>query len=159
MVLEGAVALFLGVLAILAPNEGGIFAAKLLGLYWLLRGGMDLFRLIIDQTWWIWRLFGALIGVTAGLVMLRHPLASSVIDDQRTIFIIAVLGVLYGIVCLVQAVHSKGWGLAVLGLMSGIFGLLLLSEPYLPDLPLIPIIGGFAILGALTSFYAAVRME
>jgi uncharacterized membrane protein HdeD (DUF308 family) len=84
---------------------------------------------------------------------------ASQLDSQRTVTVIGILGVLYGMVCLVQAAMSRGWGLAVLGLLSGILGLLLLVEPYLGDVPLGSIVGAFAIIGGLTTIVGAYRME
>ena len=49
-----------------------------LGFYWLIIGVLALVQVFVDRaTPWIWSLLAGLVGILAGLFVLRHPLVAA----------------------------------------------------------------------------------
>ncbi len=48
-----------------------IVLVQILGLYWLMRGIFDIVSIFVDHTAWGWKLFMGIIGIIAGIVILR----------------------------------------------------------------------------------------
>ena len=61
----------------------------LLGLSWLIQGLFSIMAIFISKSGWGWNLFGGIIGVIAGLLVLQHPL-------QSTVVVPAVLAIIRG---------------------------------------------------------------
>ena len=124
--LGGVVALVFGVL-LLTRTEGTIEVIMLLvGLWWLIQGLFNILAIFIDNSQWGWKLFGGILGVIAGLLVLNFPLAGGAIVIAVKVFILGVLGMLFGIAALVAAFRGGGWGPGIFGAVSLIIGLLLM---------------------------------
>ena len=63
------------------------------------------------------------------------------------------LGLFYGIVALIGAFTGKGWGVGILGLLSIIFGGLILAEPVAATIA-VPFV--FGLIGIVFGFAAIV---
>src|SRR3954451_18068724 len=79
VLLQGIAAIILGLLLITNPATTLETLIIFLGVWWLIGGVFDLVRLFVDRTQWGWKLASGIIGILAGLAIIRHPMWASVI--------------------------------------------------------------------------------
>jgi len=156
--LGGIAALILGALMLTAPGETSVVVIQCLGLYWLVAGIFSIVSIFLDRTSWGWKLLGGLLGIAAGILILQHPLWSTVLVPTILIAVIGMLGMGLGIAGIIQGISSKSWGASILGGLSVLFGLALLFNPLAGVVALPFLLGFMAILGGIGSIVAALRM-
>src|SRR5262249_516405 len=114
VLLEGIAALLIGLL-LLTQTRATLFTIVLfVGVYWLVTGIIELVMMFVDHRQWGWRLFSGVIGVLAGLVVVRDPLWASVLVPATLVWIIGLAGVVLGLVAFVRAFMGGGVASAVL---------------------------------------------
>ncbi|HSS94605.1 MAG TPA: DUF308 domain-containing protein [Candidatus Dormibacteraeota bacterium] len=147
ILLQGIAAVILGLL--LLTNTGTTLATLvvLLGVYWFVLGIFDLFRIFTDPAGWGWKLLSGVVGIVAGLVLIRNPLWTAAITTSVLVWLIGVLGVVLGGLALLRAVTGAGWGIALSGLLSIALGLLLLFHTATTLVVLIYAAGIIAVVG------------
>ena len=60
------------------PGATMVALVTFLGFYWLIMGILALVRMFVDQSVpWIWSLLTGIVGILAGLFVLRHPLVAA----------------------------------------------------------------------------------
>jgi uncharacterized membrane protein HdeD (DUF308 family) len=74
-------------------------------------------------------------------------------------WVIGFLGVLYGIVMLIAAFRGAGWGAGILGVLTIVFGIIILSNPVWTALGLPLVIGIWLLIGGIGLIFAAFRMR
>lgn len=129
ILLQGVALLIIGVLLFTETGITLFMLVMFLGVYWLIGGIFDLVSLFTEQTDWGWRLFTGIIGILAGLVIVRHPLWATIMVPSTLAWVLAAFGVTIGIVTLFRAVTGAGWGAAIIGAISLLFGIILLLNP------------------------------
>ncbi|HEU5230225.1 MAG TPA: DUF308 domain-containing protein [Ktedonobacteraceae bacterium] len=115
LLLEGIIALIIGLLLVSFPGETTVVLAQLLGLYWLVTGILSLVSLFVDRSQWGWKLFAGILGILAGIVVVRHPLWSAFLVPFTIVIILGVQAIIQGIVELILAFQGGGWSAALLG--------------------------------------------
>ncbi|NJN84082.1 MAG: hypothetical protein HC802_18615 [Caldilineaceae bacterium] len=75
------------------------------------------------------------------------------------IIVIAIQGLIIGAIGIFQAFRGGGWGIGILGVISIIFGLILLGSPLIAAATLPFIIGIFGIVGGIAAIIMAFRMR
>src|SRR5947208_15250493 len=105
VLVEGIFALIFGILLITAPGSTSLFLVTVLGFYWLIRGIFSIIEIFIPNTGthWGWLLFMGIIGIIAGLVVLRHPIYATTLVGTFLIVFLAVDGLIMGIMGLIRA--------------------------------------------------------
>jgi uncharacterized membrane protein HdeD (DUF308 family) len=98
----------------------------LVGLSWFIWGIFSLLSIFIDKKEWGWRLFGGVIGIAAGWLVLSNPVASTVAVPAAVAIVFGVFGVIIGIAALISAFQGEGWGVGIFGAVSIIIGLLMM---------------------------------
>lgn len=159
VLLEGISLLVVGFLLVSAPAQTTVITVQIIGLYWLIGGILHIVGLFVDRTAWGWKLFSGILGVLAGIVVLQHPLWSPLVIGSTIIIILGFQGIFYGAIGLVQAFQGGGWGAAILGVVSILFGLLLLTNVWIATISLPWTIGILAIVGGIASIVAAFRLR
>src|SRR5215813_10851264 len=139
--LEGIAALVIGILLITDTEQTVFTLVLFLGIWWFIGGIIDLISLFIDHTHWGWKLFSGILGIIAGLIIIRHPLWASVIVPATLVWVLGFFGILIGVMALARAFQGAGWGPGILGVISIVLGLILL--------------GANVGLAAITSIYVA----
>lgn len=161
--LRGLAAVVFGVLAFVWP---GITLAALIILFavWALFDGV--FALISSvgaaeahEPWWP-LVFMGLLGVAAGLVALRWPSITAL----ALLFVVAYWSILRGILEIVAAVRMRHlvpgeWWVAVGGIASIVFGLLLVISPGTGLLAVIWLLGIYAIIFGIAQFMIGLRLR
>jgi uncharacterized membrane protein HdeD (DUF308 family) len=159
VLLEGIAVLILGILLVIAPGATLEIIVQIVGFFWLIKGLFNIISIFIDQSMWGWKLFAGILGIIAGLVVLRHPLWSAVALPAIVAIIIGIQGIIVGVVGLVVAFKGGGVGPAILGVVSILFGLVLLINPILSAVALVLVLAAFAIVGGVASIIMAFRLR
>ena len=77
--LQGMAGVALGLLLITEPGATTMTIVTFLGFYWLIIGLFALVRLFVDQSVrWVWSLLVAIVGILAGLSVIKHPLLAAI---------------------------------------------------------------------------------
>jgi uncharacterized membrane protein HdeD (DUF308 family) len=158
VLLQGLVALIIGIYLIISPVSTIIFLVQTLGLYWIIIGILTIITIFMDRTDWIWRAVSGLLGILAGLIIFGHPLLSALIVPETVILIVGILGVFFGVSSLFWAM-KEGWGTAIMGVLSIIFGLLLIGSPVVSVLMLVSLLAYLCIIGGLVTIYLAIKLR
>jgi uncharacterized membrane protein HdeD (DUF308 family) len=152
VLIGGVTMAIVGFLLLLAPGMTTVALMKILGLYWLVNGIVNLARIFIDRSHWGRKLAIGLLGIIAGLMVIEHPLWSGVLLPGALIVSLGVLGIFIGVLEIVEGLGGRGWerwGPWLLGVVSILFGLLLVFNP-LPGVVALPfLIGILAIAGGV----------
>ena len=69
-------------------------------------------------------MFGGVIGIAAGLLVLKNPIESTAVVPAVVALLMGVFGLIIGISGLIDAFKGGGWGIGVFGVVTLIIGLL-----------------------------------
>src|SRR6266536_2082924 len=100
VLVEGIAALIFGLFFITAPGATSVFAVTVLGFYWLIRGIFAIIEIFLPDrvTHWGWLLFMGILGIIAGIAVLRHPLYATALVGALLVIVVGVEGLIMGIV-------------------------------------------------------------
>ncbi len=150
LVMIAGIAMFIiGLLILISPGRTLLIVVQLLGIYWLVTGILSLVSLCIDRTLWGWKLVSGILGILAGLIVIRDPLWSAVLVPSVLIIFLAIDALVIGVAQVIHAFGGGGFGLALLGILNVIFGLILLFNPLIGVLALPIILGIVALIGGI----------
>ena len=158
VLLQGIASLVIGLLLLTETGMTILYLIVFLGIYWLISGVLDLVSLFVDRRHWGWKVFSGIIGIVAGLVIVRHPLWSSVLVPVTVVWVLAFIGILIGLTHIVRAFSGGGWGSAVLGLISLLFGVLLLARPLESLVVLVLLVALWAVVGGAIAVVVSFAM-
>lgn len=166
---EGALAIILGILLLMNPMRTSAALVFALGLYWLVVGILELVGLLRDRTAWGWRLFMGIVGILAGGIILRgflgenkgleSMLGTTVAVGLTFSVVIGIMAVVYGIVALIAAFRGGGWGAGIMGALGIIFGLLIMANPLAATVGLPMALGIVFIFAGIFMLVAAFRLR
>ena len=144
--LQGIAGILLGVMLIAEPDATLFALVTFLGFYWLITGMLALVRVFVDRSVpWIWSLLSGIVGVLAGLLVLKHPLLATLTVPTVLVIILGVQGLIMGALELVEGFKGGGIGSFILGVLNLLIGLLLLSSPVAAALA-VPLVFGVLLL-------------
>src|SRR5689334_19446574 len=146
VLLEGIAAVIMGILLLIAPGTTTLVLVQVLGFYWLIVGVLALVSLCVDRTLWGWKLCSGILGVLAGLVVIRHPLWSAVFIPTLLVVLLAVQSLIQGVVHFAEAFRGGGLGMVVLGILNILLGVVLLSAPFMAAFALVLTVGILALI-------------
>jgi uncharacterized membrane protein HdeD (DUF308 family) len=159
ILIQGIAAIVLGFFLLTSPGKTTVILVDFLGIYWLISGIFSIVSIFIDHTAWGWKLFSGILGIIAGILIVQHPLWSTILVPTVLIIVFGIEGLIIGVVNLIQAFQGGGWGIAILGVLSIIFGLILLFNPLIGALALPWVLGIFGIVGGIAAIFMAFRMR
>lgn len=159
IMIAGIAVFIVGLLFLISPHMSLLVLVQLLGLFWLVTGILELVSIFVDRRRWGWKLFAGILGVLAGLIVMRDPLWSAIIVPAVLIIILAIQALLAGVSQLIHAFSGGGGGLAILGVLNVIFGLILLFNPLLGAAALPIVLGIFAVIGGIALFFSSFRLR
>jgi len=128
LLMGGILSIIVGILFLVNPAKTTIAFAWVLGLYWFVQGIFVLVAMFLDHSAWGWKLFMGVLGILAGIVVMRHPIASAVVIPSVFVLLLGIQGLIVGIVSLVLAFKGGGWGAGILGALSILFGIILIAN-------------------------------
>ncbi len=159
VLLEGIIALIVGLFLIFYPGITTVTLITVLGIFWLFGGIFALVGLIIDRSNWGWKLLSGILGILAGLAILAYPYYSSIFLLSFFVIMIAIWAIIYGAVRLAWGFKGGGWGSALLGILIIFLGILLLVNPLSGAVVLPWIFGILAIFGGVMAIVAGLMMR
>ncbi len=161
VLLGGVLNIILGLLLLTSPVKTVYTLVIVLGYYWIFSGLITLVAMFIDHKAWGWKLFSGILSLLAGITILRYPLISMFTIPAIIILLLGIQGVVVGIISLVLAFKGGGWGTGILGLLSLIFGGILIANYSAPGLvlTLIWVTAIFALFGGIAQIFQAFQQR
>ena len=109
---------------------------------------------------WGWQLAGGLVGLLAGLAILRWPGLSVLF----VLYLVAIWAIMMGIVRLVGAIADHealphAWLVALAGVVSLLFGIAMFAWPGVGLLTLVYLVGSYAIVYGVITCVIAFRLH
>lgn len=160
--IQGIVTLILGLLLILAPGATVTLLIQFLGIYWLVVGMLGIVNIFIGKKKHrIWGLISGIIAIIAGIAVLNHPLTSAVLIPVTLIYILAIAGIVEGILGFIRTFKGEGIGYSVMGIIYIIFGAILFSHTAIAIALLVFVVAITALFGggSLIAFSLQVRKD
>lgn len=159
----GIVAVIFGLALFANPAGTSVWIAWIIGIYWFIGGVINLVMMFVDRSQWGWKLALGLLGVFAGITVISAmgdaPLLATVGLATIYVFVLGIQGLVYGVIELVQAFQGAGWGVGILGVLSLLFGGLLLANPVAAGLAVPWVFGLFAVAGGIAAIVMAFRYK
>jgi uncharacterized membrane protein HdeD (DUF308 family) len=153
VLLQGIIALILGICLLYEPIFAMATIIIFLGAYWFVSGIFTLFGAFGEPGDRGWKIGLGILGIILGLLFIAYPLYSTVISMFVFAVMVGVIAMIHGFLALNGAFRGKGWGVGILGILSILFGLLILANPWASTLA-VPFV--FGILGVVFGFAAII---
>jgi uncharacterized membrane protein HdeD (DUF308 family) len=159
IVIQGVAGILLGLLLLTAPGVSSLIIVQFLAIYWLVSGIIGLVSLIWDRTQWGWKVAGGVLGIVAGVAVMRHPMYATVLVGTTLVVFMGILALAFGVMNLVRAFSAGGgWGMGLLGALDVIIGLFLIFNPLAGAIALPIVLGAFLLVGGIASTIMAFRL-
>ncbi len=159
VLIQGISALIIGILLITNTAMTTIVLVQFIGIYWLISGIFSIVSIFLDNTAWGLKLFSGILGILAGIVVMQHPLWSPLVVGKVIVIILGLEGLMIGIVNIIQAFKGGGLGIGLLGVLSIIFGIILLSNSWIATFSLPLVLGVFAIIMGIVTIVVSFRLR
>ena len=159
ILIQGIAGVIIGLLLLITPLKTTLFLVQFLGIYWFVSGIFGIVSIFLDKSQWGWKLFAGLLGILAGILILQHPLWSTVLVPTTLVIILGIQGLIIGVVNLIQAFRGGGWGIGILGALSIVFGLILLSNIFVSAVALPYVAGAFGVVGGIIAIFYAFKLK
>jgi len=159
ILLESIAFLIIGALLLTNPLATTAVLVQVLGIYWIISGVFNLVYMFIDHTKWGWKLFIGILGIIAGVLVLQHPIWSTILVPTTLVWILGFAGLFMGIMKLILAFQGAGWGEGILGIVLIVLSLYLMSNPLAGAIALPLVLGIFGIVGGITGIVYAFKVK
>lgn len=159
LLLWGILTLIVGGLFLLNPGQTMEYFIIFLGAYWLVCGLFTIASLVMDRSNMGWKIFLSVINILAGILILLHPFYATIFIFEFLIIFIGFWAIFIGAAHIYHAYMVKDAGDGVIGVISIIFGLLLLLNSFIAVALLPFVFGGFAIVSGLMSIYVSFTLK
>jgi len=162
LALRGVAAIVFGILAFAWPGITVVSLVILYGAYALVDGVFSIFAAIGGGTpaprWWL--AVVGIIGILAGLIAFANP----VLVGLYLLIFIGIWAIVSGIFEIIGAIRLRKeidneWLLILHGILSLLFGIVMLVEPITAALALIWVIGAYAIAAGILMIALAFRLK
>ena len=156
---SGIAAIIVGVFLFTRPITTTLLLLQILGWFWFFSGIMNIAKIFVDRRGWGWNLLLGIIGILAGLFIVRNPIVGAASVLAWIVILLGVQAIIYGIVEIIAAFKGGGFGSGVLGALSIVFGVLILGQQLLSMAVLPWVYGSFMIAGGIVAIIAAFRQK
>jgi uncharacterized membrane protein HdeD (DUF308 family) len=159
VLLEGIFAAIFGLLLLIAPGGTLLFMVQVLGFYLFIEGILRIVSIFLDSSLWGLKLGIGILGIFAGIVVLNHPLLSTIAIPTYLAYVVAFLAIFEGVGGLIHAFQGGGWSAGILSILVMISGLILLLNPLIGVVALPLVLGGFMLVGGIAAIVASFRLR
>ncbi|WP_200896778.1 HdeD family acid-resistance protein [Methanosarcina sp. 2.H.A.1B.4] len=159
VLLEGVIAIIIGLFLLYKPAVTTIYLLQILGLFWLAGGILSVLGAFIFSGNRLWKLLSGILGIIAGIVILMYPIFSPFIVLTFFVIFIGAWAIINGAIKLVWGLKGGGWGMGILGVLTIILGILLLTNSLAGALFLPWIFGFFLIVGGMGAVIGGLKMR
>ena len=134
---------------------------EVLGIWWLVDGIFDIVGLFMDRTAWAWKLFMGIVSIIAGGYILMYPILVGLELPQLFVLILGIWGVMKGLLMLFLAFKGGGWAAGIMGVITIIFGGILIANYGVPGwgLSLVWVAAVFAFIGGFFMVFRAFQQR
>ncbi|TWT97739.1 acid-resistance membrane protein [Botrimarina colliarenosi] len=162
---RGMMLVALGGYALLTPGVTVMAYAFVIGAFVLADGVLAVLAGVLG---WVasrwWALLRGVICIVAGLFVLAHPAFVGVIAVTTLVILLAIQSIVGGVLEIIAAVQERKqiegeWWLILGGLLSIVFGAILLSAPLLSGGLLVQVLGVFAMIAGSVLIVASFRLR
>ena len=158
--LKGFAGIILGFFLLTEPAATIAALATLLGFYWLVQGVLSLVQVFVDRSIpRIWSLLSGIVGIIAGLFVLRHPLLAALTVPTVIVIILGLQGLVIGVFEIIGGLRGGGFGSLILGVINLLVGLLLLSSPVAAALAVPIVFGVLLLIQGVALIFLAFRLR
>ena len=159
--MAGILNIIIGILLLTTPAKTVVLLVLTLGIFWIIEGVITLVGMFVDHSAWGWKLLIGLLSIFAGIIILRYPMAGELTIPALIVLVMGIQGVISGVVYLVLAFKGGGLGAGVLGVLSIVFGVILvLNFANLGAIvALIWVTGIFALVGGVVGIFQAFQQR
>ncbi len=159
ILVQGIFSVIIGLLLLTNPAATTLVIVQFIGIYWLVTGVFSITGIFIDRSLWGWKLFAGLIGIFAGLSVIQHPIWSAVLLPTMLVIMFGVNGIILGLISFFGAFKGGGFSAAILGVINFLFGVILLSSPFIAALALPWVFGVIAFAGGIITVFTAFKLR
>ena len=167
VLLRGIAVLLLGLALLTNPAATVMILVQFLGAYWIVDGIFTLIQAIKGRKAaknWGWGLFVGILSVLAGIVIFSRPLASAILTVTFLVYLIAFWAMFFGINSIVTGIRlrkevSNEWSMILGGIITTLFGILLLVSPMMSAMTLVWIIAVFAVVDGIILIVLSFRVK
>ena len=156
---QGIFSVIIGLLLLTNPVATTLAIVQVIGIYWLVTGVFSITGIFIDRSLWGWKLIAGLIGIFAGLSVIQHPIWSAVLLPTMLVIMFGVNGIILGLISFFGAFKGGGFSAAILGIINFLFGVILLSSPFVAALALPWVFGVIALVGGIIAIFTAFQQH
>jgi uncharacterized membrane protein HdeD (DUF308 family) len=158
VLIEGIIAVVIGIFLLYEPIATTILLIRLLAIFWLAEGIIAVIGALIFTKDGKWKLLSGILSIIAGVIILMYPIFSPYIVLKLLVIFIGALAIVNGAVILASTLKGGG-GMWILGAVSIILGLLLLTNSLTGVLILPWIFGFFLIIGGIGAVIWGIRIR
>ncbi len=159
VILEGIVAIIVGIFLLYQPGITTIVLLRILAIFWLLGGVISIVGLLLNREDWFWKLLSGVLSIIAGALVLMYPILSPFIVLTLFVIILGVWAIISGAIKVAWGLKGGGWGVGILGILTLILGILLLSNPMAGTLALPWLYGLFLVAGGIGALVIGFKMR
>ncbi|MCH8971935.1 MAG: DUF308 domain-containing protein [Acidobacteria bacterium] len=157
--LGGLTAAIFGIILLIRREEAIELLVILLGLWWLIQGAFMLFSVFIDREDMGWKIFLGLLGLIAGVVVLANPINSATFLGSALAITLGVIGVIIGVSAIFGYFRGGGFGALVFGVVSGLIGLLFISNPSSSASLMVTLFAALLLIDGVASIFLAIKYK
>ena len=159
VLLEGIIAILIGLFLLYRPAVTTIFLLQILGIFWLAEGILSVIEALIFSGNRLWKLLSGIMSIIAGALILMYPLYSPFIILTFFVIFIGVWAIINGVLKIAMALKGGGWGTGIIGVLTIILGLLLLTNSLAGVLILPWIFGFFLVIGGIGAVIVGLKIR
>lgn len=157
ILIEGVALVILGILFLTNPAATAVTVVTVLGLYWLISGVLGIIGIFLNHHNWFWKLLLGVLGIVAGILILQHPISSTLVVGASLTLWLGIIGIVMGVMNIIRGIMGEGWGVLILGVVSIIIGAVLLANFWGVTISLPWTLGILAIIGGLVAIWDSFR--
>jgi uncharacterized membrane protein HdeD (DUF308 family) len=160
VLLEGIALVLIGILLFTDTDQTVFTLVLFIGIWWFVSGIFDLVSLFMDRTQWGWKLASGILGIIAGLAIVRHPYWAALLVPATLVWVVGLIGAAVGVIALIRAFQGAGWGTGILGVVSIILGIVAFTADLGVAIPTaIFATAIWALVGGIVAIIYAFRMR
>lgn len=162
---KGLALLITGLVLVFFPQATLTTLMIVIGIYWFVDGISTVIRAVKGkETNNSWGLISGILGIIAGLLILSKPYLTAVFTSAIFIWFIGVSAIIYGTSGLLTGIkltkNTVGRSTTIFGgIISIVFGFVLISSPYFSALTIIYVIGTIAIIGGVSILFLGWNLQ
>ena len=127
VLIEGILAIITCLFLLYEPVSTTSLLIQILGIFWLAAGTISIIGALLSSENRWWKLLSGILSIIAGIVILMYPVYSPFVVLGLLVVFIGVWSIITGTVRIASSFRGEGWGTGILGMITIILGLLLLT--------------------------------